>query len=699
MSTENRDRVRRALREFRKYEGDGSGGTGALPIGDPASGPHNPPKSLLREALEPVALGLDQVTASVSAAAVSAAASASSASASASSASASAQSATEAEAAKEGAETAAQAAGAAIYDDTTAGLAATVDGDIFLVPGTNTLVVYRNDSGVATELTTFGGFTQSGAGAVTRTVDAKLKETKSVLDFGAVGDCTGVGLGNDDSAGIQLALNWLAGGDWRKLTFPGGYRFRLASGVSASFGGRIGCAIHMDSPITPDATVARGVSIIDTTLFNLTGNVVGGGTLADYSIPDPVGGTVAFYLRGNRFPDIHIRARTYLGRVLHIAPQEDGEQKSSGAKVFIDTGDIGTGLGYDRCGQALFVDGSGLSGGGSGATGSFSGRTFWDRYGPLFLNLRDLHLPFFEGSYRNMGFEVQGCQQVYIGTIYIGDTPLSGEPAVPQIAFRPSVGADARACNRINFEKLMVLNAGVGVYMEELSEALPNGGGKILANNCGIVLHTHNCRNMKIEVQPYNSGTAWKDTGDRSDRMDVTVFGRLFSDNVVDIEGASGRRFTIRGAIENGASEKTLVKVASTGANVRLVDLDLESAAGTLLDIPSTNLVSWRGGRAVAAGGIPISTNRPRVVKDVSGLRTRNSGTATILSGNTSVTVNHGLAYTPNAPRVTGRDAETSGAFVPTGITSTTFFIQVPSAVTADRTIFWEAESEGLFSA
>jgi hypothetical protein len=63
MSTENRDRVRRALREFRKYEGDGSGGTGALPIGDPSSGAHNPPKSLLREALEPVALALDGVNA------------------------------------------------------------------------------------------------------------------------------------------------------------------------------------------------------------------------------------------------------------------------------------------------------------------------------------------------------------------------------------------------------------------------------------------------------------------------------------------------------------------------------------------------------------------------------------------------------------------------------------------------------------
>jgi hypothetical protein len=63
MSIENRDRIRRALREFHRFTGDGLPGepTGApLPIGDPQSGVHSPKKAELRDALEPIALALGQ---------------------------------------------------------------------------------------------------------------------------------------------------------------------------------------------------------------------------------------------------------------------------------------------------------------------------------------------------------------------------------------------------------------------------------------------------------------------------------------------------------------------------------------------------------------------------------------------------------------------------------------------------------------
>jgi hypothetical protein len=61
------------------------------------------------------------------------------------------------------------------------------------------------------------GFIQSGAGAVARTVQAKLRDVVSVLDFGAVGD--GVA---DDTTKIQAALTAAAG---KALYFPASSSF------------------------------------------------------------------------------------------------------------------------------------------------------------------------------------------------------------------------------------------------------------------------------------------------------------------------------------------------------------------------------------------------------------------------------------------------------------------------------------------
>jgi hypothetical protein len=80
----------------------------------------------------------------------------------------------------------------------------------------------RPYTGVAT-----AGWTQDGAGAVSRTVDSKLKDVVSVRDFGAVGD--GV---TDDTAAIQAAISTNA----KCILFPPGTYKVNSNSVAPSVG-------------------------------------------------------------------------------------------------------------------------------------------------------------------------------------------------------------------------------------------------------------------------------------------------------------------------------------------------------------------------------------------------------------------------------------------------------------------------------
>jgi len=129
------------------------------------------------------------------------------------------------------------------------------------VTGTNAMAVYKNGSRLITgtdftetsstsvtltmaaiagdEYTFIGGqdvsssfsstnvsFIQAGTGAVTRSVQTKLRETVSVKDFGAVGD--GV---TDDTAAIQLALNSGA-----KFVYAPNASYKITSSLSIPSG-------------------------------------------------------------------------------------------------------------------------------------------------------------------------------------------------------------------------------------------------------------------------------------------------------------------------------------------------------------------------------------------------------------------------------------------------------------------------------
>ena len=69
----------------------------------------------------------------------------------------------------------------------------------------------------------------------------------------------------------------------------------------------------------------------------------------------------------------------------------------------------------------------------------------------------------------------------------------------------------------------------------------------------------------------------------------------------------------------------------------------------------------------------------------------RNSGTATIASGSTSVTVNHGLACTPSKVVITPL-AQPLGNMWVSNITSTSFSINISSAPSSNLSVTWVAE-------
>jgi len=73
------------------------------------------------------------------------------------------------------------------------------------------------------------------------------------------------------------------------------------------------------------------------------------------------------------------------------------------------------------------------------------------------------------------------------------------------------------------------------------------------------------------------------------------------------------------------------------------------------------------------------------------GYPTEASGTATISSGSTSVTVNHGLVCTPSKVLITPL-AQPSGNLWVSNITSTSFTINISSAPSANLSVAWSAE-------
>lgn len=100
----------------------------------------------------------------------------------------------------------------------------------------------------------------------------------------------------------------------------------------------------------------------------------------------------------------------------------------------------------------------------------------------------------------------------------------------------------------------------------------------------------------------------------------------------------------------------------------------------------------FRGGGSGTVYATPDVTGFTNIIQRNIGYLTSNQGTGTILSGGTSVVVNHGLVATPSNIQVQANNTIPEGrGFAVNTVTSTQFTVLISSAAAADRDFFWSA--------
>jgi len=262
------------------------------------------------------------------------------------------------------------------------------------------------------------------------------------------------------------------------------------------------------------------------------------------------------------------------------------------------------------------------------------------------------------------------------------------------IGLYPSVGT---VFGGIMFGRVEVLDCQVNVDLQGLYECWFD---KILSDNAfGPAMY------IGDNVQRLFVGTLW--TAGSGDGLwiqgsDSNKCRRLFFNTIMSwINAQYGVIF--RGKIEGVTIhtlyclENQVCQVSYQGLendNIVISNLTCEDSPAQGVDLDAggagSNCVIRTANLSGAVSALDMLAEIDGLRVDVGAFTAR--GVAVILSGQTSVTVTHGLEDKPKWVWATPYHAETVGAYV-SNLGTTTFTITVPSATTADRQVAWHARS------
>ncbi len=228
-------------------------------------------------------------------------------------------------------------------------------------------------------------------------------------------------------------------------------------------------------------------------------------------------------------------------------------------------------------------------------------------------------------------------------------------------------------------------NGGAGIYIENYGNSIVNNNDCFSNDGIGINLvaytefpHSSQVVGNRIYL---NGGR-----GIHTDSNYVLIANNLCRSNIQTAESSAFRE---AGISTFGQYNLIIGNICYDDQETQTQEYGITdwNAAGNIgsNNVFMNNLVSGNK----TAGMYVVGTNE--AVRYNSGYVTEKSSTATITSGQSSVTVTHGLASTPTNVRVTGSTADTNALYVDT-IGATTFKINAAGAVGGNRTVYWYAE-------